>query len=314
MWNDFFFSANIVIPIILILGVGFLARIIGLIGPEGIKQGNRCVFYLFLPLLLFENIRNSQIDKAADVTTIVYAAATLVLSFLLLFIIVPRVAKDRNTYGVVIQGVGRANYAIFGIPLVTLIYPGSDISIAAMTVVFVIPIINVFSAIALMMYSGARKSVWDITKGVLLNPLIIGTALGLAFLLLRVQIPSVIEIPIQKLASVASPLALFLLGTNIDFKKAKTNLKLLTGAVTARLVLVPVVFLTGAVLLGIRDVNLAMLIALYGSPTSVSSYPMTQQIGGDVDLAAQQVIFTTVFSGITIFIWLFILKSLGFLG
>ena len=78
--------------------------------------------------------------------------------------------------------------------------------------------------------------------------------------------------------------------------------------------LVPLVFLTGAVLIGIRDVNLAALIALYGSPTAVSSFPMAQQLGGDADLAAQQVIFTTVFSGVTIFIWLFVLKSMGFLA
>ena len=314
MWNDFVFSVNIVIPIILIIATGFVARLIGLIGQEGIKQGNRCVFYIFLPLLLFTNIKNAQIDNIAEPTTLIYAAATLVLYFLLMFWLVPRLAKDRNTYGVLIQGIARANYAIYGIPLVTLIYPDSDISIAAVIVIFAIPIFNVFSTIALMMYGGTKKSVWDITKGVLLNPLIIGTLLGFAFLLLQINLPSVIDIPVQKLGSIATPFALFLLGTNIDFSKAKTNLKLLAASVTARLVIFPILFLTGAILIGIRDVNLAALIALYGSPTAVSSYPMAQQLGGDVELAAQQVIFTTAFSGITIFIWLFVLKSLGFLA
>lgn len=51
-----------------------------------------------------------------------------------------------------------------------------------------------------------------------------------------------------------------------------------------------VCFLTGAVLLGIRDVSLATLIAVFASPTAVSSYPMAQQLGGDADLAAAQVV------------------------
>ena len=314
MWSNLLYSLNIIVPIMLIIAVGFGARMIGLIGQEGIKQGNRCVFYIFLPLLLFTNIRNSQLDQAVDLTTIIYAAATLILCFLLLFFLVPRIARDRNTYGVLIQGIARANYAIYGIPLVTMIYPDSDISIAAVIVIFAIPIFNILSTIALMMYGGEKKSAWDITKGVLLNPLIIGTVLGFVCLLLRIQIPPVVNTPIEKLSGIASPLALFLLGTNIDFSKAKQNIRLLFGAVTARLVIFPILFLTGALLIGIRDVNLAALIALYGSPTAVSSYPMTQQLGGDVELAAQQVIFTTAFSGFTIFIWLFVLKSLGFLA
>ncbi|MFH1880464.1 MAG: AEC family transporter [Bacillota bacterium] len=315
MWNDFLFSINTVVPIILMIAAGFCTRKIGLIGPEGVKQGNRLIFYIFLPLLLFSSIKSSNIDAAADLTTIVYAAVTTILCFLLLFFLIPRIARDTNTFGVLIQGIGRANYAIYGIPLVMLIYPGSDVSIAAFIVICVIPIFNVFSTIALMMYGGGEKpSAWDIVRGVLLNPLIIGTLLGLIFLLLRISIPQVIDIPIRQLGGIATPLALFLLGANIDFSKVKTNLKLLTGAVVARLILFPVIFLAGAVLVGIRDINLAALIALYGSPTAVSSFPMAQQFGGDVELAAQQVIFTTAFSGVTIFLWLFILKSCGYLA
>ena len=315
MVNDLLFSVNTVVPIILIIAAGFGARKIGLINLEGIKQGNRCVFYIFLPLMLFSNTRSADINVAADVKTIAYAVVTVLLCFGILFYLIPRIAKDRNTYGVLIQGIARANYAIYGIPLVMLIYPGRDISIAAIIVIWVIPIFNILSTIALMMYgSGNKKTISDMVKGVLLNPLIISTMLGLLFLLLHVQIPKVIDTPIHELGSIATPLALFLLGTNIDFSQAKANLKVLTFAVIARLVFVPVFFLTGAVLIGIRDVSLAALIALYASPTAVSSYPMAQQLGGDVELAAQQVVFTTAFSGVTIFLWLFLLKTLGFLA
>ncbi|MBN1778377.1 MAG: AEC family transporter [Clostridiales bacterium] len=314
MWSDLLFSVNTVVPIILIIAAGCGARKIGLLGEEGVKQGNRLVFYIFLPLLLFYNTKDSNIDVAVDLTTILYAVVTVILCFLLLFIFVPRLVKERNLIGVVIQGIGRANYAIYGIPLVMLIYPGADISIAAVIVICVIPIFNVLSTVALILYGGGKTTVWKIVKGILLNPLIIGTALGLAFLLLKIRLPEIIDIPVQKLGSIATPFALFLLGTNIDFSKAKTSIRLLSASVIVRLIVFPVIFLSGAVLVGIRDINLAALIALYASPTAVSSYPMAQQLGGDVDFAAQQVIFTTTFSGVTIFIFLFILKSLGYLA
>ena len=314
MWNDFLFSVNTIVPIILILIVGFLARKIGLINKEGTKQGNRIEFYIFLPLLLFYNTKDSRIDLAADLTTILYAVGTVILCFAFLFFLIPRIIKERKLIGVLIQGIARANYAIYGIPLVMMIYPNGDISVAAIIVIWIIPVFNILSTVALLMYGSTKTSAWAIIKGVLLNPLIIGTLVGLVFLLLKIQLPQIIETPIRNLSQIASPFALFLLGTSIDFSKAKTNLKLLSASVFARLVLFPVVFLTGAILIGIRDINLAALLALYASPTAVSSYTMTQQLGGDAEFAAQQVIFTTVFSGLTIFLLLFFLKSFGFLA
>lgn len=41
---------------------------------------------------------------------------------------------------------------------------------------------------------------------------------------------------------------------------------------------------------------------------------MAQQMGGNGDLAGGQVVFTTVFSILTVFLWVFALKSLGFLA
>ena len=314
MWSDLLFSLNIVVPIILIIAAGYGARKIGLITPEGTKQGNRLNFFIFLPLMLFYNTHNSQMATSVDLTTLLYAVITVLFTFLVLFLLVPHIVKDRKAIGSVIQGIGRANYAIYGLPLVMLIYPDHDISIATMIVICTIPIFNVLSTVALILYGSEKTSAWKILKGILLNPLILGTVFGFLFWRFSISLPTIIDLPIQKLGSIASPFALFLLGSSIDFSEVKTNLKVLSGAVFTRLIVVPVVFLSIAVLLGIRDINLAALLALYASPTAVSGYAMAQQLGGDAKLAAQQVICTTAFSGVTIFVFLFILKALGYLA
>jgi len=130
---------------------------------------------------------------------------------------------------------------------------------------------------------------------------------------LQWALPPLVNQPLRSLAGIATPLALFLLGASIDFSKARANARLLTLGVTGRLIVLPLVFLSGAVALGIRDVSLATLIAVFASPTAVSSYPMAQQIGGDADFAAAQVVFTTTFSSLTVFCWIFAFKMLGFL-
>lgn len=84
-------------------------------------------------------------------------------------------------------------------------------------------------------------------KGILLNPLILGTAAGFLLWQLHVPLPGLIETPLRKLAGIATPLALFLLGASLDFRKARDHLKLITISVLGRLVAVPLLFLSIAV-------------------------------------------------------------------
>lgn len=312
--DDLLFSLNTVFPLLVMMAVGFTARRVGVIGESAARQINACVFKIFLPLLLCFNIVDTELGASTDVRTLLYAFVTTLLCFGVLFFATPRLCRDRASCGVLIQGIARSNYAIFGIPLVMMMYPEGDTSIAVLMVAVVVPVFNVLSTVALMVFGGEKGSPWRIVKGVLLNPLILGTLAGFLLWYFRVLIPSLIETPLRSLGSIATPLALFILGASLDFSKARANSKLLVISVTGRLVVVPLIFLSLAVALGIRDVSLAALIAVYASPTSVSSFPMAQQMGGNGDLAGGQVVFTTVFSILTVFLWVFVLKSLGCLA
>ena len=298
----------------LVMLAGYIARRLHIMDDTGVRQANSAVFHVFLPVLLCMNIANTPQGVAVDIRTLLYGLGAVFVSFLLLFAIAPRLCPQRESRGVFIQGVARSNYAIYGIPLVMLMYPGAETSVAALMVVAVVPLFNVMSTIALVAYRGGRVSVPAMVRGVLTNPLIIGTLLGFALWRLHVELPPVLHTPLTMLGSVATPLALFLLGASIDFGKARANRRLLTLGVLGRLVLLPLLFLGIAVVLGIRDVALATLIAVFASPTAVSSYPMAQQIGGDADFAAAQVVFTTALSSVTVFLWVLTFRTLGLLA
>lgn len=312
--DDLLFSLNTVFPLLVMMAVGFTARRVGIISESAARQINACVFKIFLPLLLCFNIVDTELGASTDVRTLLYAFVTTLLCFGVLFVATPRLCRDRASCGVLIQGIARSNYAIFGIPLVMMMYPEGDTSIAVLMVAVVVPVFNVLSTVALMVFADEKGSPWRIVRGVLLNPLILGTLAGFLIWHFRIPLPSLLETPLRSLGSIATPLALFTLGASLDFGKARANIKLLVIGVTGRLVVVPLIFLSLAVALGIRDVSLAALIAVYASPTSVSSFPMAQQMGGNGDLAGGQVVFTTVFSILTVFLWVFVLKSLGYLA
>ena len=311
--DDLLFSLNTVFPLLGMMAIGFAARRLGIIGESAARQINACVFKIFLPLLLCFNIVDTKLGASFDGKTLLYAFVTTLSCFGVLFFVTPRLCHDRASCGVLIQGIARSNYAIFGIPLVSMMYPNADTSIAVIMVAVVVPVFNVLSTIALMVFAGERTHPLRILKGVLLNPLIIATLAGFFLWYFQIPLPTMIETPLRNLGSIATPLALFILGASLDFGKARANGKLLVISVTGRLIGVPLIFLSLAIALGIRDVSLAALIAVYASPTSVSSFPMAQQMGGNGDLAGGQVVFTTVFSILTVFLWVFALRSLGYL-
>lgn len=311
--DDLLFSLNTVFPLLGMMAIGFATRRLGIIGESAARQINACVFKIFLPLLLCFNIVDTKLGASFDGRTLLYAFVTTLSCFGVLFFVTPRLCHDRASCGVLIQGIARSNYAIFGIPLVSMMYPNADTSIAVIMVAVVVPVFNVLSTIALMVFAGERTHPLRILKGVLLNPLIIATLAGFLLWYFQIPLPTMIETPLRNLGSIATPLALFILGASLDFGKARANGKLLVISVTGRLIGVPLIFLSLAIALGIRDVSLAALIAVYASPTSVSSFPMAQQMGGNGDLAGGQVVFTTVFSILTVFLWVFVLRSLGYL-
>ena len=64
-------------------------------------------------------------------------------------------------------------------------------------------------------------------------------------------------------------------------------------------------------LLGFRAETLVPILIYFGAPTAVSSFPMAQQMDGDGELAASLVVFTSALSILTIFLWVFALKTLS---
>ncbi|MBS5574334.1 MAG: AEC family transporter, partial [Clostridiales bacterium] len=116
-------DVNTVFPLLVMMAVGFTARRVGVIGESAARQINACVFKIFLPLLLCFNIVDTQLGASTDVRTLLYAFITTLLCFGTLFFITPRLCRDRASCGVLIQGIARSNYAIFGIPLVMMMYP-----------------------------------------------------------------------------------------------------------------------------------------------------------------------------------------------
>ncbi len=309
--ENFVLSLEIVLPLFIVMAVGYACKQTKLITEESAKQMNGLAFRVFLPVLLCKNIYTSSLDSLKDPTVFIFAGVGIVLMFLALMFVIPCWEKDERKCGAIIQAAFRSNYAYFGIPLVQAIFPGGDTSVTSLLVVIVVPMFNVLAVVVLEVFRGGKANLTSIIKKILTNPLIIGSLAGLVILLTGIRIPTILQKPIDDLSKVASPLALFLLGASINFSKTGAHVKQLAMAVLGKLVVFPLIAVALGALMGMRGVELASLLIIFGAPTAVNSAVMAQQMGSDADLATEAVVFTTAFSALTVFLFVFVLKSLA---
>lgn len=311
--SNLIFAMNTILPLLILISTGYLAKRLKMVSESVIKSVNNLVFRIFLPIMLLRNLMFADSGSVLQPGIFIFIGVGIFLLFGVLFLIIPRIYKDRRGIGVLIQGLGRSNYAIFGIPFVAMLFPDKDISLMSLLTIMIVPQLNTLSAVALEIYSGERVNIRKSLKGIILNPLVIASTIGFILMLINPPVPSFIKTSLNNLSQIASPLALFMLGASLEFKKIVQNKRTLILATITKLAVFPAIFVTLAILAGFREVELAIVLITFGAPTSVSSYTMAEQMGGDGDLAAEIVIFTSVFSIVSVFVSVYILKVLAFI-
>ena len=308
---NFILTCNMVIPVFLVMVVGYVCRQLKMVSAENVSAMNKLVFKIFLPVSLAKSLMT--LDPNADISysVMLYCALGVIATFILAILIVPRCVKGNPQRGAMIQALFRSNYAILGIPLIESLFPAGDGGVSAMMVMITVPLFNVLAVVTLETYRGGKFNLLKILKGILKNPLIWGCIIGFIVFKCELKLPELVSSTVSKLASVASPLALFSLGATIDLKKFSGNMKLLIPTVAGRLVIVPGVLLFIAYLIGYRGPEFAALMIAFGSPCAVSSYTMAAQMDSDGELAAQLVMMTTVLSILSIFLMVLLFNGVG---
>lgn len=311
MMNIFVVCLEAVLPIFIIMLIGYAARWTGLMAERDVRRFNAINFKTFMPVMLFESIYSSELDKAVNPSLLVYSAVGVLVMLGLCFAFVMLTQKENAKRGVMIQGLYRSNFALVGMPVADALMQGGDISVVAVQLAVIVPIFNIAAVVILEGFSGKKPSLGHLLMDVAKNPLIIASVLGIVFLALDIELPSVLDTVVEEMSAVAGPLALFSLGAFFRFKGLGKYKKELLTVCAGRLIIIPAVFLSIGYMLGFRGANFAGIMALFASCSAIASYIMAEQMGGDSELAGDIVVATSFLCSFTLYFWAVIFMSLG---
>ena len=319
MLGDLLFSANVIVPIFLLIMLGYALTRLKVWDAHFLKVANNVCFKVLLPVLLFYNVATANIFEVFNGKLIVYACLCACGLCALLFLIVPLFIKDQKRRGVMIQGTFRSNFLLFGIPLGLSIGGVAGSVLAAVVASFYVPVINMLSVISLYVYSDAEdKSLKSALLGIVKNPLVIGGVSGLVFSIIRnaigFEIPYMIDSTLSNIKVTATPLAFLILGGDLKFGNMLRNVKVSIFSVLGKTVLIPAIMLPlSYFLFGFNRLEMAILVAVFATPNAVSSYAMARSYEADYDLAGEIVTLSTLISILTIFVFITLTKSLGWI-
>ena len=327
-------AVNAVAPVILTILLGYFLKRRGFLSKDFLKIGNKLVFNVCLPAMLFVNVYDIEGFSAINWDIVLYCVFILLLIFGLGLFSAVAATRVPERRGVIWQCTFRSNFAIIGLSLAGALGGQGAVAVAAIVSSFTVPLFNVLAVIALSVFvdTGKKTSVKSMLMNIVKNPLIIAVALGLGCLAIREAQRAMfgqvvfalndqtlfLYKTLSNLKAIASPFALIVLGGQFEFSAVRGLLKEIATGTVWRIVIAPLLGIGGAILLSTHTGLLQCganeypaLIAMFGSPVAVSSAVMAGNMGGDEQLATQLVVWTSIFSIFTIFAEVCILMGLG---
>lgn len=310
------FSLNATIPIFLLIIVGYGLKQLKIVDDNFIKTLNSFNFKVTLPVLVFKDISESNFKDVWDTKYVLYCFLVTMVCIGVIWILTSIFYKDKSQIGEFVQASYRSSAAVLGIAFIQNIY--GNAGMAPLMIIGTVPLYNVAAVLILSFTSpdnkslssdALKKSILDIIK----NPIIIGIALGMIVSLINLEFPVIISKTINNIAVLATPLALIGLGAGFEERKALAEIKPTIFCTLIKLLVQPAIFLPIAIGLGFTSEKLVAILVMLGAPTTVSCYIMAKNMGHKGVLTSSAVVTTTFLSSVTLTLWLFILKSLGYI-
>lgn len=149
-------SANAVLPMCLIMALGYGTRRLGWIRREEISVINKIAFRIFLPCLLYYNVYCSDLSGSFDPLLMAYAVGGVLLTFGLAIGYTLLTEKLPERRGVMIQGMFRSNYVIMGIPVATALLGSDQLGTVSILIAVVVPLFNMLAVVVLEVFRGQK--------------------------------------------------------------------------------------------------------------------------------------------------------------
>ena len=316
--ENFIYSINVTMPIFLVMVIGYILKQIGMLNDNFVTVANKFNFKVTLPFMLFKDIAGVDIKAVFDIKYVLFCAIVSTICFWVVWGTAKLLVRDKTIRGAFVQSSFRGSAAVMGLAFIQNIYGSS--AMGPLMIVSAVPLYNIFSVIVLTFEANDSTGIDKKAKirqagiNICKNPIILSILAGLIVGLLGIQFPTLVNKTVSNVAQMATPLALITIGAGFEGRKALAKIAPTMAASMIKLALQPLVFLPVAAWMGFSGEKMIAILIMLASPTTPSCYIMAKSMNNDEVLTASVIVTTTLMAAFTLTGWIFLLKTLGYIG
>jgi len=300
-------------PVFLIIATGYLLHKTRVADETVWSAVEHICFYLLFPFLIIRTLSRANLGSVPIIDfMIVLVVAILGMAAILILIqafVWKRYPESGPSFSSVFQGATRF-HGFVAIAVIGPLYGDDGVTLAALALAIMVPLLNVISVIVLTVYgrSDSKPEVLAVLTKIATNPLIIACCVGLLFNYFG--IPNIIFDTVDIIGSGGLGLALLAVGAGLKLDQAAQHKMLLTIGVLTRLIGMPVIVIAMSWLVGLDGVARTVAIIAGAVPTASSAYVMARKMGGNAELMSSIVTFQVIVAFFTLPLFVYIADQL----
>jgi malonate transporter and related proteins len=288
----------LLLPDFLLVASGFvLCRCTALARPvwDGVE---RLVYYVLFPVLLFTSIQRTPLQPMATLGLAAGAVAVVLAGIALAYSLKRLPDIDARLHASGAQAAFRFNTFI-ALATAERLAGAQGLALIALVVALAVPLCNLGAVWPLARHGGQH-----VGRELLRNPLIAGTAAGLAANLAGLPLPEPVSATLQRIGAAALPLGLMAAGAGLRFGSLALAPRLSAGLLGIRHVVLPLLALGLALALHLPPLQAQVLVAFAAMPTASAAYVLAVRMGGHGPFVAGLVTLSMLLSMVTLPLWL----------
>jgi malonate transporter len=291
------------LPVVLLIGVGFVAGRARLMRPESVRDLSNLVFLVLAQALLFRTMSSVHLERLELRPVLQYFVVAGGLFFVMLLVY----GRDSRASVLALAGIF-SNTLMIGVPLIGLAYGQAGqvllftlISLHALvlltmaTVVLELQMAHEQAAV-----TGRPSQLWrtvaQAIRSALLHPVPLPIIVGLLYAQTGWGLHPVVDKPLQLLGSAFGPIALVLVGITLSQTPIGQNLGAALKLSLVKTVVHPVLMLAVGWALGLRGLALSVMVVAAALPIGANVFLFSQRYRKEEDTVTAAVAVSTLMS------------------
>ncbi|MDA2182981.1 MULTISPECIES: AEC family transporter [Bacillus cereus group] len=291
-----FIILDVILPILILMLIG---AILQRKFQFNLKQLSTLITYCLMPAAVFVNIYDISIETGL-LLQIIYYLMLYSLSLIIVSHFISKTLKLEKGESAALQNsISLMNSGNYGLPVSQLIFSHNPVGVSIQ--IFIVIFQNLLTySYGIYNLLSATKTIGGIIQSFLRLPVFHALVLGVLFQSFKIQIPNSILLPLNQLANGFVAIALILLGAQLSNIKLNFFHRVITWALIGRLLMGPLLALAVIYILNIDGIVAQSLFIASSFPTSRNTSTIAMEYQIEPELHAQIVLFSTIFSIITV--------------